>query len=970
VIGLVVVISLAVACSDSSSGGGVEGAAGRFAAPESGAAAWTNAGSPDSLLARGISLYYHGDVEGAHELFAEALEGSVQLADNDARAQALTWLGINAWKHGDYDEARLRGEEALALKLEANLTHFLWRSYNALGLLAWYESRLTDAADLFDSALEAAQAASSEEGIVAASGNRGLIHFEFGEFAEARRRFSTASDGGRALGDPIKEGNALTNLAMLDIQLGDPRSAIPRLEEARRLFRAGDSVLGEENALGQLGSAYLVLGEVGRAHAKFDSALALAREQGLKPEEAMNLEMLAELFMSAGDDRRALRFYAEARELNSELGDEIYAGADLRSEAVIYASLGDLGSAFERAASALEMHRSAGARFQELLDLVVLAEVAQRRRRPADVARYLGAADQLADELEARAARVAVALTRARIADAEGEPSEALRALASIRADLSRGDYGSEWEAESLRARAHFQLGSLDSAAVAGRRAVEASERIRKNLGSGVLRSSLTAARAGTYSDLVAILLRSGDVEEAFQVADAARGHSVREYLVAAEHAPLDATVRGIAQADELLRRIDQLTAALDTIETVPARDRDPETARAITRRLDRARSEFENLLIQLAEQDPLSAAALGGGQLRLGQVQSVLGPGEVLLEYLVTAERLLIFVIWSEGMRIAESTITAANLTSRLRVARDLMGRPDARPEAVNGVLAELYDILIEPAARAAPVYDASALIIVPHGVLNYLPFAALLDDVTGRYLTQAFTLLHLPSAAALPLLREASRGRRARPADRSGPSTYVFAPFPERLPATRAEALGLGEALRDVSVAIGPEAREADLRRALRSGSVHLATHGSLNVRNPMFSRLDLAKGRSGRSEDDGRLEVHEVLGLSIHSPLVYLSGCETGLGGAWSTRFAQGEDYATLAQAFLYAGARNVIATLWRIEDEGAAEFARLFYGELQGVPPAEALARTQRLMMEIPERSSPYYWAAYRLSGTGT
>lgn len=197
-----------------------------------------------------------------------------------------------------------------------------------------------------------------------------------------------------------------------------------------------------------------------------------------------------------------------------------------------------------------------------------------------------------------------------------------------------------------------------------------------------------------------------------------------------------------------------------------------------------------------------------------------------------------------------------------------------------------------------------------------------------------------------------------------------YVFAPFPERLPATRAEALGLGEALRDVSVAIGPEAREADLRRARRSGSVHLATHGSLNVRNPMFSRLDLARGEPGRSEDDGRLEVHEVLGLSIHSPLVYLSGCETGLGGSWSTRFAQGEDYATLAQAFLYAGARNVIATLWRIEDEGAAEFARLFYGELQAAPPAEALARTQRLMMESPERSSPYYWAAYRLSGTGT
>ncbi len=54
-----------------------------------------------------------------------------------------------------------------------------------------------------------------------------------------------------------------------------------------------------------------------------------------------------------------------------------------------------------------------------------------------------------------------------------------------------------------------------------------------------------------------------------------------------------------------------------------------------------------------------------------------------------------------------------------------------------------------------------------------------------------------------------------------------------------------------------------------------------------------------------DDGQLEVHEIIGLRVHSPLVFLSGCETGLGGAWSTGFAPGDDFATLARAFLYAG-----------------------------------------------------------------
>ena len=70
---------------------------------------------------------------------------------------------------------------------------------------------------------------------------------------------------------------------------------------------------------------------------------------------------------------------------------------------------------------------------------------------------------------------------------------------------------------------------------------------------------------------------------------------------------------------------------------------------------------------------------------------------------------------------------------------------------------------------------------------------------------------------------------------------------------------------------------------------------------------------------------LEVHEVVGLLVRSRLVFLSGCETGLGAAGARAFAAGEDYATLARAFHYAGAREVVATLWRVEDRGAAEFA---------------------------------------------
>ncbi len=90
-------------------------------------------------------------------------------------------------------------------------------------------------------------------------------------------------------------------------------------------------------------------------------------------------------------------------------------------------------------------------------------------------------------------------------------------------------------------------------------------------------------------------------------------------------------------------------------------------------------------------------------------------------------------------------------------------------------------------------------------------------------------------------------------------------------------------------------------------------------------------------------------------------------TPVGGAYSTAFAQGEDYATLAQAFLYAGATNVIATLWPVEDNGAAAFADEFYQALGASSPAAALAEAQRAMLSHERYSAPYHWAPYQLAG---
>ena len=925
----------------------------------------------DSLIATGESVYLRGEFDSARIIWSGILERARTSRDTAREGQVLTWLGLVAYRRGEYSEARTLGEQALTLKLGAGLTADLSRSYNALGLLAWNEGRLSDAADLLGKASETARLTRDQAGLAKAANNLALVHIELGEFVQARAGFLQTRSSARALGDPRIEGGALTNLGMLDVQMGDPGSAIPSLVEARRLYRSIDYETGEQNALGQLGTAYDAMGEPRLALAALDSALEIARKQGLKQEEASNLELIAGIYRQAGDFRRALDLYDQANALNGELGLAVEQGTNLRSVGEIHSVLGRPDLAREFAARALRLHRRAGARLQELRDNLFLAEITSVAGEATVAAGHLRAATSLAATVDARIARAELALGKATVQVGAGDARGALRVLGRARGDLSRGSYSAASQAATLRTRAYLRLSMLDSAAIAAQEAVAAVERVRGNFGSGFLRSSYGADKSAVYADLIDVLLRLDRTAEAFEVADRGRSRALLEHLGAASSArPFPgSTVSAFATGELLLRRIDTLMSRLDVLEETPRAERDSTVlaqTSALAADLVQSRSAYENHLVRAGELDAAGAALLGARRVTAGEVQRALGSTEAVMEYFVTAERVLVFVVTRDVVRTIAVPIAMDDLVRRVRLARDLIGRPGSRPEANSDVLIGLYDVLVAPVEQAGALRGSRRLVIVPHSVLAYLPFAALKRSSTGRYLMQDYVLLHLPSAAALGALRNSDPSIQYQD---PGAPPIVFAPFPDALPGSGLEARAFRQTVTGAQIKEGSSATEVNLRTALSGGGVvHVATHGVMNSRNSLFSRIELARG-SGGPVDDGRLEVHELLGLRIKAPLVFLSGCETGVGAAWSTQFARGEDYATLAQAFLYAGTRNVMATLWRIGDKGAAAFAERFYTHLALMPPADALAAAQQDLLKSPRYGSPYYWAAYQVSGSG-
>ena len=919
----------------------------------------------DSTFARGDSLYKALNYDSARGVWITALVEARSSSDSFSQARLLTEIALANWRVGNLAEARLAQQEAIDLKRRLRLgDSSLSRSFNGLGLVAYDEGKLEESVQLFERAIAAARAAGDANGLGKAFGNLGLPQQQLGDLNRARANFRMLRETGRTLKDARLESNGLLNLASVDIWAGDPAPAIARLDSARQLYRTINYRTGEQEALAQLATAFELTGEYDRAFAVLDTSLSHTRQLGRADEEGDVLRLIAGLHGKIGDWRRAIRYYEQADSSMRTTGSVTDRGAVIRGAATAYLSLGNFPRAQSGAENALRAHLASGQILEQFDDLLLLGDLAARRGDASGAYDRLRKAAALAERLNTRGATLSLGLAEARAADRFGDATRGLRALRSLAPNVHESDLWAQWESNALAARAYTRQGALDSAAASGRRAVAAIERVRAGLGSEALRATLIAERVSVYGDLVLVLLRQGRVDEAFAVADAARSRSLLEHLSGAR------TGQGLSElsaGEDLLRKIDVLVQRLRTTRPTipPQRVAEADTAAAaVIAQLNAVRGEYEALMTRTARRDPRLASMLGMNVVRLDDLRAALAPDEALLEYLLVRDRLLIFVVRRDGFRVMDEALDPAALSQRVELLRDLWGSPDGDWHLGIPAARALDHTLLAPVRGSGLLEGVSHILVVPHGVLGQLPFAAL-QSSAGRFLIEDYALTSLPSAAALGALRQQPIATAARTGGQG------LAPFPTELPASAGEVAAFKSMMPNAETRIGRRATESAVRAALgKERPVHVATHATLNVRNPMFSRIELARS-SGRADgaDDGRLEVHELLGLPVRSPLVFLSGCETGAGRAWSDDPVRGTADLTLAQAVLAAGADNVISTLWRIDDSGAASFAGRFYSHLRAESVRRALAAAQREMLRDARYGSPYYWAGYTLSGEG-
>jgi CHAT domain-containing protein len=316
----------------------------------------------------------------------------------------------------------------------------------------------------------------------------------------------------------------------------------------------------------------------------------------------------------------------------------------------------------------------------------------------------------------------------------------------------------------------------------------------------------------------------------------------------------------------------------------------------------------------------------------------------------------------------------------------------------------AQAYDLLLAPVKGRIRGKD---LVVVPGGPLAYVPFEALVED--GHYLIEKHRIRYAPSLTALHLVRlwgktrdkplrplwaladpvydkgdkrvaeekdfaQATQDALAKYLARTDRGPAAGETYPRlRFTGQEAEAIRARLGAAESDVLTGLQASEAAVKAASEQGLlararyVHFATHGilGLDTGQPPALVLSLVGNDGARDTDgginDGFLRLDEVTRLKLNADLVVLSACETGKG-----RLYAGEGVTGLARAFLYAGSRGVVCSLWAVDDrETAALMGDLYGGLKDGKPAADAL-RAAKLDM-IRAGKPPVFWAPFILIG---
>jgi len=661
-------------------------------------------------------------------------------------------------------------------------------------------------------------------------------------------------------------------------------------------------------------------------------SLDLSRREGYKGFQGGALLSLSEARWNLGQGEEAIRLAEEALRMSAgmRLGSSSLAGRSHQMLGLYYLKAERLPEALEHLQRSVDYLRK-GRAWQALAQAHFLLGQAQRRSNM---------------EEEAKKSYE----TAAKLARSTGKSETLWRAYSQL------GHLAAK-ERENQRAFKHYA------------EAIAIIEEMRGELGDPALKALFMENKFQVYEWMIRLLHRMKRDEEAFNYLERAKARTMLDMLGDKAFASRNSGIEDLLARERSVReQIQDLMTASGQFPQEESEDEegsDEQSAESESKEasaLDLLQAEQKALLDRIERLNPDLGSLLRVNPLNGKEVQTLLDKDTVVLAYYTGSEWTGVFVVTKDDILGIHLDIPRKPLVEKVKEflketeeglsVKTLMSKEYEKP------LTDLYEILIKPVENE--LIGKKHLVVVPHGMLHYLPFQALRNP-EGKYLIGSYTVSYLPSASVLKYAREKNRGNRAALFAVANPKTDL-----SPLPAAELEAREVSALFDKKEVLVGTGATETKFKsEGPQYDMLLFSTHGEMIESAPLESNLRFTP----TPQDDGKLTVSEIFDMEVKANLVTLSACETGLARGTKGGFPQGDDLVGLSRAFIHAGAPSVVASLWKVSDEATVEMMRCFYRNLQTMPKAEALQHAQLGLAKASAMTSshPYFWAPFILVG---
>ena len=915
----------------------------------------------------GIAFQMSGDFKKAKDCHKKQLDIALELKDRTGEGCAYGNLGSVYYCMNDMEQAIGFFKLNLSISKEVGQRASEGRACSCLGLIHVTQDKFKEAEDYFKQHLVIATELGDRSGEGLACGNLGLVYGYQEQFQQALKYGEQFLSIAKEIGNKAWEGEAYGNLGNAYHNLSDIELAITyyksqlsivnemgRREEKQQVYTCLGSAyyshrdfkqaieyhrmslniakeLGdrssEARAYGSLSDACSCLNDFKQTVEYGALNLEISKEEGIKSEEAAAYQRLGDAFLVLGDFERALSYYEQRLRVATEVGDLSGEGCAFGSIGTAYQSLGQLKSA-------IEYHQRH----------LYIAEEMENMTEQGVAYRSMGIAYQSVGEFKQAKECFEMFLGIAK--NTENRENEGIVYGDLGEAYLGLGDIQRALHYQELRLNIAEEVGSK----VEQGNAYYALGSVYEQLDNLPEAFNSFQSSVQLFKDVKACFQSKDDWKIKFQ--DNCQCAYIGSWRILVKQEKwIDALLtaeEGRAQA-----LMDLMTSQYGLQGNLPESDVHENGILDL---------QANTLFLALDENMLHSWLLLENNEVQYRAAEIETESGTSAKEFLQSLNNHIFEEIEiGAAVRCEDRSLDALRqdvVTCRNRKPHQKMPQPFHRK---HRALRWLYEIIIEPFG----LVEGNELIIVPDGPLCLTPFCLLLDS-KSRYLCETLRLRVVPSLSSLRMILNCSDEYHSR-----NGALLVGDPLLEevvingeklpQLPFARKEVEMIGEILRAHPVIGARATKDEVLRRLQDVALVHIAAHGCMKTGEialcPNPTRASRIPGN-----DDFLLTMSDVLEVKLRARLVVLSCCHSGQGKV------KAEGVVGIARAFLAAGARSVLASLWAIDDEATQEFMTSFYLNLsEGRRASESLNQAMKCLRESHNYGAVKYWAPFVLIG---